>query len=108
MKKLSAGLAFGIAVAATVAAPIAAAQAAPTANASQSPAVTAEQSRTTDAARALGLGAGQRLQVKSVVTDANGTKHVRYERTFNGLKVIGGDLIVERTAAGSTKSVRWC
>ena len=53
-----------------------------------------------DAARALGLGAGQRLQVKSVVTDTDGTKHVRYERTFNGLEVIGGDLVVERTAAG--------
>ena len=107
MKKLSAGLAFGIAVATAVAAPLAAAQAAPTANGSQSAAVTAEQSRTTDAARALGLGAGQRLQVKSVVTDTDGTKHVRYERTFQGLQVIGGDLVVERSASGATRSVRW-
>ena len=107
MKKLSAGLAFGIAVATAVAAPLAAAQAAPTADVHRSPAVTAEQSKVADAARALGLGSGQRLQVKSVVTDADGTRHVRYERTFQGLRVIGGDLVVERTAAGSTKSVRW-
>ena len=107
MKKLSAGFAFGIAVATAVAAPLAAAQAAPTADAHRSPAVTAEQSRVADAARALGLGSGQRLQVKSVVTDADGTKHVRYERTFQGLKVIGGDLVIERSAAGATKSVRW-
>ena len=107
MKKLSAGLAFGIAVATAVATPLAAAHAAPAANGHQAPAVSAEQSKVADAARALGLGAGQRLQVKSVVTDADGTKHVRYERTFNGLKVIGGDLVVERTAKGSTKSVRW-
>ena len=107
MKKLSAGFAFGIAVATAVAAPLAAAQAAPTANGHQSPAVTAEQSKAADAARMLGLGAGQRLQVKSVVTDTDGTKHVRYERTFQGLQVIGGDLVVERTPSGATKSVRW-
>jgi Zn-dependent metalloprotease len=107
VKKLSAGLAFGIAVATAVATPLAAALAAPTADAHRAPAVTAEQSKVADAARALGLGSGQRLQVKSVVTDADGTKHVRYERTFQGLKVIGGDLVVERTAAGSTKAVRW-
>lgn len=107
MKKLSAGFAFGIAVATAVAAPIAVAQAAPAADAHRSSAVTAEQSKVADAARALGLGSGQRLQVKSVVTDADGTRHVRYERTFQGLKVIGGDLVVERSPAGSTKSVRW-
>jgi Zn-dependent metalloprotease len=107
MKKLSAGFALGIAVATAAAAPLAAAQAVPSANGSRSPAVTAEQSRAADAARALGLGAGQRLRVKSVVTDTDGTKHVRYERTFQGLQVIGGDLVVERTAGGATRSVRW-
>lgn len=113
MKKLSAGLAFGIAVATAAATPFAAADAAPAApsaqasDARQSPAVAAEQSKVGDAARALGLGAGQRLQVKSVVTDADGTRHVRYERTFQGLKVIGGDLVVERSSGGSTKAVRW-
>ncbi len=87
MKKMSAGLAFGVVVAAAAATPLAGAQAAPVV--------------------APGGGSGQELTVKSVVTDQDGTKHVRYERTFNGLKVIGGDLIVERTAGGATKSVRW-
>ncbi|MFC7488850.1 M4 family metallopeptidase [Knoellia sp. CPCC 206453] len=110
MKKLSAGFAFGIAVATAVAAPLAVAQAAPstpTANAGQSPAARAEQAKVADAARALGLGSGQQLSVKSVVTDTNGTRHVRYERTFKGLRVIGGDLVVERSANGATKAVRW-
>jgi Zn-dependent metalloprotease len=107
VKKLSAGFAFGVAMATAVAAPLAAAQATPTANGHHSTAVSSEQSKVADAAKALGLGSGQRLQVKSVVTDANGTRHVRYERTFNGLRVIGGDLVVERTAAGSTRAVRW-
>ena len=113
MKKMSAGLAFGVAVAAAVAAPLAAAQAAPTSSstpartATAAPAVVAEQSKVADAARALGLGSGQELRVKSVVTDKDGTKHVRYERTFNGLRVIGGDLVVARTATGATRSVRW-
>ena len=98
MKKTSAGLAFGVVVAAAVAMPLAAAQAAPAASAPTAPA---------DAARALGLGSGQKLVVKNVVTDQDGTSHVRYERTYNGLKVIGGDLVVERTAAGATRSVRW-
>ncbi|GAA2739783.1 hypothetical protein GCM10009867_37270 [Pedococcus aerophilus] len=113
MKKMSAGLAFGVVVAAAVATPLAAAQAAPATggstarSAAAAPAVVAEQSKVADAAKALGLGSGQKLVAKSVVTDTDGTKHVRYERTFNGLRVIGGDLVVERAAGGATKSVRW-
>ena len=113
MKKMSAGLAFGVVVAAAVATPLAAAQAAPagsgssTRSASAAPGVAAEQARLADAAKALGLGSGQKLTAKSVVTDKDGTKHIRYERTFKGLKVIGGDLLVERTASGATRSVRW-
>ena len=85
MKKLSAGFAFGIAVATAVAAPLAAAQAAPVGAGHQQPAVTAEQAKVADAARALGLGSGQRLQVKSVITDSDGAKHTRYQRTFQGI-----------------------
>ena len=113
MKKMPAGLAFGVAVAAAVATPLAAAQAAPAGAGSTArpatvaPAVAVEQSRVADAARTLGLGSGQKLNVKNVVTDQDGTRHVRYERTFNGLRVIGGDVLVERSGAGVTKSVRW-
>ena len=107
MKKLSAGIAFGVVVAAAVATPFSAAQAVPVGHGAPAPAVAAEQAKVADTATALGLGTGQALRVKGVVTDRDGTRHVRYERTYKGLEVIGGDLVVERTAAGATKSVRW-
>ncbi|WP_376775753.1 M4 family metallopeptidase [Kitasatospora gansuensis] len=57
------------------------------------------------AARALGLGSQERLVVKDVVADADGSRHLRYERTYGGLPVLGGDLIVHQDAKGSVKSV---
>ncbi|MBT2405225.1 MULTISPECIES: M4 family metallopeptidase [unclassified Streptomyces] len=54
--------------------------------------------------RALGLGKAEKLVVKDVVTDADGSRHVRYERTYNGLPVLGGDLIVHQDAKGAVKS----
>ncbi|RPE46965.1 Zn-dependent metalloprotease [Streptomyces sp. Ag109_O5-1] len=47
-----------------------------------------------DTARTLRLGAGEKLVVKDVALDADGTTHTRYERTYDGLPVLGGDLIV--------------
>ncbi|GLZ28249.1 peptidase M4 [Lentzea sp. NBRC 105346] len=54
---------------------------------------------------ALGLSSQERLIPKDVVTDADGTRHLRYDRTYNGLKVIGGDLIVHQTGGGEIRSV---
>ncbi len=62
----------------------------------QPAAVQAEQALTAQTAAALGLAGGEKLQVRDVVKDADGTEFVRYDRTFNGLKVVGGDLIVKR------------
>ncbi|KUN01776.1 peptidase M4 [Streptomyces yokosukanensis] len=45
-------------------------------------------------ARSLGLGAKEKLVVKDIVKDADGTLHTRYERTYAGLPVLGGDLVV--------------
>ncbi|MET7480702.1 M4 family metallopeptidase [Streptomyces sp. NPDC005648] len=45
-------------------------------------------------ARSIGLGAKEKLVVKDVVKDADGTTHTRYERTYAGLPVLGGDLVV--------------
>ncbi|MGW2641013.1 M4 family metallopeptidase [Streptomyces sp. NPDC001348] len=56
-------------------------------------------------ARSIGLGAKEGLVVKDVVKDADGTLHTRYERTYAGLPVLGGDLVVETTRSGATKSV---
>jgi Zn-dependent metalloprotease len=55
----------------------------------------------------LKLGSQEALVVKDVVRDSDGTEHVRYERTFAGLRVIGGDLVVHESAARSISTVDW-
>ncbi|MGW2996597.1 M4 family metallopeptidase, partial [Streptomyces sp. NPDC001193] len=56
------------------------------------------------AAKALGLGEQEKLVVRDVVKDADGTTHTTYERTYGGLPVLGGDLTVH-AKAGVTKSI---
>ncbi|WP_218053952.1 M4 family metallopeptidase [Streptomyces rhizosphaericus] len=58
-----------------------------------------------DTASSLGLGAKEKLVVKDVIKDADGTTHTRYDRTYDGLPVLGGDLIVHRAKGGDVKSV---
>ncbi|MFB7509475.1 M4 family peptidase, partial [Streptomyces broussonetiae] len=55
--------------------------------------------RTATTARTLGLGAQEKLVVKDVVKDVDGTVHTRYERTYAGLPVLGGDLVVHTPPA---------
>ncbi|MFH8464853.1 M4 family metallopeptidase [Streptomyces sp. NPDC017991] len=50
-------------------------------------------------ADSLGLGAKEKLLVKDVVKDNDGTLHTRYERTYAGLPVLGGDLVVHTPPA---------
>ncbi|MET8769315.1 M4 family metallopeptidase [Streptomyces sp. NPDC004658] len=57
------------------------------------------------AARELGLGTREKLVVRDVVEDADGTVHTRYERTYAGLPVLGGDLVVHAAKNGSLKGV---
>ncbi|MFC9327059.1 M4 family metallopeptidase [Kitasatospora sp. NPDC057015] len=47
-----------------------------------------------------GFSADQDLQVKDVVIDQDGTQHVRFDRTYRGLPVVGGDLVVHQSAKG--------
>ncbi|WP_393060579.1 M4 family metallopeptidase [Streptomyces sp. LN549] len=56
-------------------------------------------------AKELGLGSQEKLVVRDVIQDNDGTTHTRYERTFGGLPVLGGDLVVQESKAGATKSV---
>ncbi|GGU44207.1 peptidase M4 [Streptomyces albospinus] len=56
-------------------------------------------------ARQLRLGAQEKLVVKDVEKDADGTLHTRYERTYQGLPVLGGDLVVHQTRSGALKGV---
>jgi Zn-dependent metalloprotease len=50
-------------------------------------------------AGSLGLDAKEKLVVKDVVKDNDGTLHTRYERTYDGLPVLGGDLVVHTPPA---------
>ncbi|WP_030254962.1 MULTISPECIES: M4 family metallopeptidase [Streptomyces] len=56
-------------------------------------------------AHSLALSGQEQLVAKDAVVDADGTRHFRYERTFAGLPVLGGDLVVHQKADGSTTSV---
>ncbi|MGW0708800.1 M4 family metallopeptidase [Streptomyces sp. NPDC002643] len=60
---------------------------------------------TTETADELNLGAQEELVVRDVVKDADGTVHTRYERTYGGLPVLGGDLVVHESKAGDIQSV---
>jgi Zn-dependent metalloprotease len=66
------------------------------------------------AERALGLlqanpatahaSSADRFQARDVIVDADGTEHVRFERSYGGLPVIGGDLVVH-SRGGQLRSV---
>ncbi|MFC8248116.1 M4 family metallopeptidase [Streptomyces chartreusis] len=108
---IAAAVQAGAATAAPEKAPSAAGKVIPGAEAVRlSPAQRAELIRDANATKAdtaeeLGLGAKEKLVVRDVVKDGNGTVHTRYERTYDGLPVLGGDLVVETTKSGATKDV---
>ncbi|MDR6977456.1 Zn-dependent metalloprotease [Streptomyces sp. 3330] len=108
---IAAAVQSGAATAAPAKAPQAAGQAAPGAESVRlTPAQRAALIRDADAGKAatakeLGLGAKEALVVRDVVKDADGTLHTRYERTYGGLPVLGGDLVVETAASGATEAV---
>ncbi|WP_129311960.1 M4 family metallopeptidase [Streptomyces sp. L2] len=68
-------------------------------------AVKAAQDAAGATAHTLGLGAQEKLVVRDVVKDADGTVHTRYERTYAGLPVLGGDLVTHVAKSGHLKSV---
>ena len=57
------------------------------------------EKKTTSTARTIGLGTKEKLVVRDVVKDNDGTLHTRYERTYAGLPVLGGDLVVHTPPA---------
>ncbi|MET7604121.1 M4 family metallopeptidase [Streptomyces avermitilis] len=63
------------------------------------------EAATPETARQIGLGTKEKLVVRDVVKDADGTLHTRYERTYNGLPVLGGDLVVHQSKSGTTEGV---
>jgi zinc metalloprotease ZmpA len=44
-------------------------------------------------------------EVVDTIAGVDGTKHIRYERTYDGLPVLGGDFIVHQDAGGSVEGV---
>ena len=55
-------------------------------------------------AAALRLPASQQLRPVDALADTNGALHVRYDRTYRGLRVVGGDLVVHSTPSGQVGS----
>ncbi|MBA6439841.1 MULTISPECIES: M4 family metallopeptidase [Streptomyces] len=64
-------------------------------------AIKAAQADASAQAESLGLGAKEKLLVRDVIKDADGTVHTRYERTYAGLPVLGGDLVVHEKTSGA-------
>jgi zinc metalloprotease ZmpA len=64
-------------------------------------ALTALREHATD----LRLTPGQSFRSTDVVLDRSGASHVRMDRTYRGLKVLGGDVVVHRAADGSYAGV---
>jgi Zn-dependent metalloprotease len=60
-------------------------------------ALQAARAQATDTARAIGLTSDEKLTVRSVISDLDGSQFVRYDRTYKGLRVVGGDLIVHKS-----------
>ncbi|WP_326582947.1 M4 family metallopeptidase [Streptomyces sp. NBC_00481] len=57
-----------------------------------------------DRATSLGLGSAQDTTVRDVIVDADGAQHVRYDRTYHRLPVLGGDFVVHLTPGGEYRS----
>ncbi|MFE1441496.1 M4 family metallopeptidase [Streptomyces sp. NPDC058739] len=48
----------------------------------------------------LGLTEAQSVKVRDVIVDADGTQHVRYDRTYRRLPVLGGDFVLHLAPDG--------
>ncbi|MFG2135117.1 M4 family metallopeptidase [Streptomyces sp. NPDC048751] len=106
---LTTGLTTGSAVAqvsadTTAKAPLAAAPVQLT-SAARTTLIKQQQAEAPETAQEIGLGAKEKLVVRDVVKDADGSVHTRYERTYAGLPVLGGDLVVHQSKSGETKGV---
>ena len=77
----------------------------PTAGADESPtratAIRNAAAALKDQAGSLGLTAAQGTTVRDVIVDTDGTQHVRYDRTYRQLPVLGGDFVVHLAKDGT-------
>jgi Zn-dependent metalloprotease len=103
-----AGAAVAAVVGTTIAGNAMAADSAPQANnqlAGKAAATQMAKNEVAKVAKSAGVGANEQLVVKDAIVTADGMRHMRYDRTYNGLKVIGGDMVVTEDAKGAIKSV---
>ncbi|MCH0567500.1 M4 family metallopeptidase [Streptomyces sp. MUM 2J] len=93
---------------ATTAAVLMAAALSPTAGAADRPTRTSAVAHATDIlkdrASALGLTSAQGTAVRDVIVDRDGSQHVRYDRTYRGLPVLGGDFVLHLAPDGAYRS----
>ncbi|MFG3286754.1 M4 family metallopeptidase [Streptomyces sp. NPDC048111] len=74
-------------------------------SAQRSDALRSAQDTAPATAQRIGLGSQEKLVVRDVIKDADGTVHTRYERTLDGMPVLGGDLVVHSSKDGALKGV---
>ena len=55
---------------------------------------------------AVKAGAADAFAIKATAKDADGTTHVRYTRTYEGLRVLGGDFVLHGTRDGVLRALR--
>ena len=55
-------------------------------------------------AASLGLTSTEDTKVRDVIVDKDGTQHVRYDRTYRQLPVLGGDFVVHLASDGTYRS----
>ena len=70
------------------------------ASTSAAPQPQARPAEWSDLAGRLGLGPSERLVLKDRIIDQDGTQHLRFDRTWRGLRVIAGDLVVHLATSG--------
>ncbi|KUN29602.1 peptidase [Streptomyces antibioticus] len=58
-----------------------------------------------DHAAALGLTPAQSTSVRDVVVDEDGSQHVRYDRSYRQLPVLGGDFVIHLAPDGTYRGV---
>ncbi|GAA2334956.1 M4 family metallopeptidase [Streptomyces kunmingensis] len=88
---------------ATALTPTATASASPTPPPTRTNTLAAAATALTTNAAALDLTPAQTPSVRDVIVDEDGTQHVRYDRTFRHLPVLGGDFVVHLTRSGTYK-----
>jgi len=69
------------------------------------PAVQAALAQVRANAAALNAGADDAFAPHDLTVDADGTRHVHFKRTYRGLRVIGGDVVVHSDGNGRLRSV---